>query len=175
MQELQTPDGIDHRHLEGADRATLNKLPFGLFLLGALLLLGSVFGLFGAEARQTHDGDGAILTIDAPTRVRTGQIYEMVFTLQAERSIEELVLLVEPQVWRGVTINTFMPSAREPRFEDGSFAFRYGPLAAGERFLVKIAAQVDPDHPPSANEGRIAVQDGARELVAARYRMEVLP
>ena len=172
-EDLKSPEGIEQRHIRDPQRRG-SSLPFGVLGL-AVLLVASVLGAFGTEARVSKSAGGAELTVDAPIRIRNGEFYEMVFEITAEDAIADLVLLVEPGVWRDVTVNTFIPAPTEETTLDGAFAFSFGPLEAGERFEVKVDAQVNPDHTPSANEGRISVADGDETLATVEYRLEVLP
>jgi len=171
--DLDSPEGIERRHVRDLKRRAPN-VPLGFIGLG-VLIGASVLGLFGTEARLSAGAGTAELSVDAPVRIRNGEFYEMVFQVRANREIPELVLLVDPGVWRDVTVNTFIPAATDETTRDGAFAFTYGRLEAGEELTVKVDAQVNPDHAPAANEGRIAVADGDEVLAAVDYRMEVLP
>jgi hypothetical protein len=60
------------------------------------------------------------------------------------------------------------------RVSHGSLEFRYGALGADERLLIKVAAQVNSGHRPSANEGTIALADGDAVLANVHYAMVYL-
>lgn len=172
-EDLDSPEGIEERHIHDPSRPTL-RAPIGFIGLGALIV-ASVLGVFGTEARLAASQGGAELSVDAPVRIRNGEFYEMVITVRADQAIDEPVLLVEPGVWRDVTVNTFIPAPTDETTRNGAFAFTFGPLAAGQELVVKVDAQVNPDHAPAANEGRISVADGEELLTGVDYRMEVLP
>lgn len=174
MSALAHPEGIERRHVRATRRARFAGLPLGMIGLG-VLLAASILGLFGREASRSASGDGASVAVHGPASIRNGEFFEMTVTVEADRDLEEVVLLVGEDVWRDVTVNTFIPAPSEETFGDGSFRFAFGELRAGERLLVKIDCQVNPDHTPSANRGRVTIADGETELVAVEYVMEVLP
>ncbi|MGH2428853.1 MAG: hypothetical protein ACRDGV_08210 [Candidatus Limnocylindria bacterium] len=174
MNDLGAPEGIERRHIHESGGSRLQRMPIGLLGLG-VLLAASVLGLFGSEARRTVAGDGIGLQVAGPERIRNGEFFEMVVTAEAERAIADLVLRIDDEIWRDVTVNTLIPAATDEGYRDGAFEFRFGPLEAGSRFIVKIDGQINPDHGPSANNGPISLGDADDVLVTVNYAMEVLP
>ncbi|MDQ2689962.1 MAG: hypothetical protein M3Y29_06785 [Chloroflexota bacterium] len=174
MADLDSPEGIERRHIHDTSASPFRGLPIGLIGLG-VLLGASVLGLFGTEARQTAASGGVELEVHAPARIRNGEFFEMVVTVTADRPLEAATLVVDADVWRDITINTVIPAPSEETARDGSFAFEFGALDAGERLTVKVDGQVNPDHAPAANEGVIGVADGDETLASIEYRLEVLP
>ena len=172
--EVRTPEGIDRRHIEEAHGGRLHSLPIGMLGLGVLLAL-SAFGFFGTEAALEASGDAADLRVDAPSRIRNGEFFEMTATVTTREALENLVLVVDEPVWQDVTVNTFFPAAEAETVADGAFEFEFGPVEAGQTFVVKIDCQVNPDHAPSANAGAIAITDDGDPLAEVDYRLEVLP
>lgn len=173
-EEVESPEGIGREHIHDSGRSPLQRWPAGFAGLTVVVML-SLVGLFGAEGTLTAHAEGVSLTVDAPTRIRNGQLYEMVITVETTTPVQDAVVVVAAEVWRDVTINTLIPSPSEEEARDGAFAFSFGQLDAGERLVVKIDAQINPNHAPVANDGRIAVADGEEELAGLDYRMEVLP
>jgi len=174
MNEITKPDGIERRHIHEAHRPVLRALPFDAVGLGLLLSAG-IFGLFGADERVSSAGDGATLTIDGPKRIRSGEFFEMLFTIRNEREIRDAVLRVDEHVWNEVTINTMIPQPTEEGFNDGSFEFHFGALRPGSRLLVKVDGQINPEYPPGENAGAIVLADAAASLTTVDYSMRVLP
>lgn len=175
MADLERPEGIERRHIHEAGGRWWQQAPIGLIGLG-LLLAASFLGLLGTEKDLSDSGDSVDLTVDAPVRIRNGEFYEMTFTIAATRDISDLVLLVDPEVWTDATVNTFIPAPVEEGIREGAFEFTFGPLEAGATLVVKVDAQINPDHAPSANRGTIAVADGdGPPLASIEYAMEVLP
>ena len=174
MLELPRPDGIQPKHIHDARGSRLRRWPVGLVGLGILLAL-SFFGVFGAGARIVATGDKVKLILDSPSHIRNGMFFETVITIETERDLRDAVILVDKELWREVTVNTILPEPTEHGFRDGAFEFRYGPLSADERLVVKVALQINSGHRPSANEGSVALADGDAILTTLNYAMEVLP
>ena len=118
---------------------------------------------------------GVTLTVAGPERLRSGELFEMLFTIETEREIKDAVLSVDADVWHDITINTMIPQPTEEGFDDGAFEFHYGALPPGTRLLVKVDGQVNPVYPPGPNQGAIEITDGLATLVSIDYRLMVLP
>jgi hypothetical protein len=175
MAATPTPEGIEDHHIRPQVGGAWKRLPLGLIGLGLILAM-SFGGVFGAERPARGAGSIASVAVDAPGRIRNGEFYEMRVTVEVHEAVDDLVVRVGEDVWRDVTVNTLIPAATEERHEEGAFAFAFGPMAPGTRFVMKIDCQVNPDHTPSANRGPIAVADGdGAPLATADYSLEVLP
>lgn len=174
MNGIRRPDGIEHRHIHEARGTRLHAWPSGLVLFGVLIVLAAL-GILGDREIIATRGEGARLSIEGPSRIRSGEYFEMLFTIEAEREIRDAVLAVGQDVWHDVTINTMIPQPTEEDFEEGSFRFHFGALPPGSRLVVKVDGQINPRYPPGTNRGEIAVVDGASTLTRVAYSMEVLP
>jgi hypothetical protein len=173
MNDVQWPDGIKPRHIHEAHGSGFRSL--GSIILLGLLLAASLFGLFGIRDTLTAAGDGVRLAVEGPKRIRSGEYFEMLFTIETEREIRDAALSVDTRIWHDVTINTIIPQPTEEDFRDGSFEFHFGALPPGSRLAVKIDGQINPAYPPGLNEGKVAVVDGAAILAAVEYSMRILP
>lgn len=173
MNAIRWPEGIEERHLR-ARGTRLHAWPTGLVLF-ALVLLGAVLGTFGLRDRLTAEGAGVRLVVEGPKRIRSGEFFEMLFTVDAEREIKDAVLSIDPGIWHDITINTMIPQPAEEGFEDGAFRFHFGALTAGSRLLVKVDGQVNPAYPPGTNRGAVELVDGAATLARIDYEMKVFP
>ena len=174
MNDLVRPEGIEPHHVHQAGGSLFRRWPFGLGGLGVLLGL-AVFGVYGADARLTGAGNEVELVVEGPRRIRNGEFFEMVITIAAERDVRDLVILIDEELWRDLTVNTLLPDPSGHGFREGSFEFRFGTLNAGERLLVKVDGQINPSHAPSTNAGTIALANGDAVLATVNYTMEVLP
>lgn len=173
MNEVIRPDGIEPRHIHEAHGSGMMTWG-GVVLLGAVMLL-ALFGVFGSESTLSAAGEGVQLTVEGPERIRSGEYFEMMFTIETEREIRDAVLSVDADLWHDLTINTMLPTPTEEGFEDGSFDFHYGALPPGTRLLVKVDGQVNPDYPPGPNQGAIDITDGPSTLASVDYTITVLP
>lgn len=175
MNDLNSlPEGIEPRHVQGKAGTVVHAWPVGLAALGALLV-AALFGVFGAEARMTGAGAGVDVAVEGPVPIRNGEVFEMRVAISTKRDIRDLVLLVDHDIWRNVTVNTLMPGATAEGIRYGKFEFHFGALSAGTGFLVKVDGQINPSHPPSRNDGNVSVADGETILATVGYKMDVLP
>ncbi|HZD51440.1 MAG TPA: hypothetical protein VE175_00200 [Woeseiaceae bacterium] len=172
MDDTTRPDGIEHRHIHEAHGTRLHAWPTGLAILALAI---AVFGVFGRRDTVTAEGDRVRLSVEGPSRIRSGELFEMLFTIETDREIRDAVLSVGPEIWHEVTINTVIPEPTEESFSDGSFEFHFGALRPGSRLLVKVDAQINPVYPPGNNEAVVALIDGPATLVALDYSMRVYP
>lgn len=173
MNDLRRPEGIESRHVH-AGGTRLHAWPTGLIVFALLFVLAGL-GLFGSRTAVTAAAEGVRLSVEGPKRIRSGEMFEMLFTIETEREIRDAVLAVDPVIWKDVTINTFMPQPADERFEDGAFAFHFGALTPGSRLLVKVDGQVNPIYPPGPRDGTVALVDGAATLVSVDYSIKVFP
>ena len=172
---LAPPDGIRDEHVAPPRLFARHASPISLLVLGALLAL-ALSGLAGGGVRDEHevrnaDGEFSVL---APRIARNGEIIETLFRVRAARRIDELVIGVEPALWRQITTNSTMPTAASETFEHGLVRFSFAALDAGEAFVFQVAQQVNPDLLGS-NSGRIVFFDHDRPLAEAHARLTVLP
>lgn len=173
MNDIRRPEGIEHRHVH-AGGTRMHAWPTGLILFGLIILLAGV-GVFGTRATVTSAADGVRLSVEGPKRIRSGEMFEMLFTIETEREIRDAVLAVDQAIWKDVTVNTFMPQPADEGFEDGAFAFHFGALTPGSRLLVKVDGQINPSYPPAAQDGTVVLADGTATLVSVDYSIKVFP
>lgn len=174
MNDPARPDGIEPHHIHEAHGSLLVRWPFNLAGLAILLALAFV-GVFGTAARIVGKGDRVSLAVEGPVRIRNGNFYETVLTVETRRDIRDLVILIDKAIWYEVTVNTILPEPSEQGFHDGSFELHFGRLAADDKLVVKFSAQINSGRRPSTNAGKIAVADGDIVLATVDYAMEVLP
>jgi hypothetical protein len=174
MDDLPRPGGIEHKHIHEASGSIFRRWPFGLGGL-AIVLAPAFFGVYGSDTKLIGAGNGVQLEVEGPGRARNGEFFELVLKVEAQRDVQDLVVLIGADLLRDVTVNTFLPDPSDYGFRDGSYELRFGRLAAGEGLEVKLDAQINPGHTASANEDTIAIADGESVLANVFYVMEVLP
>jgi hypothetical protein len=174
MHERARPQGIEHKHIHEAKGSIFRRWPFGLAAL-AIVLLPAFFGVYGSSSTLTGIGPKVRFTVEGPGRIRNGEFFEIILSVEAQSQVEDAVVLIGASLFRDITINTLLPDPSEHGFRDSSFEFRFGRLGAGERLEVKLDAQINTNHTASANEGAIAIADGETLLATVDYAIEVLP
>jgi hypothetical protein len=140
------PEGIvlrRHRDLDGRrHQVWARRAVLGLILLVPLLGLTNLFGQKSTSVEAA--GPAASLTLDAPTKVRGGLLFEAHFTIRAKTDVKNAVLLLHPDWLKGMTLNTLAPSPTEETSDNGSLRLVFGPIPAGQRFDVMLQYQVNP-------------------------------
>lgn len=168
------PYGIAARHFTPRHgpwlRPTLILLLIGLPLLAAML--GWLGG--GAEPVTSAAGSQARVEIAAPRILRSGNWFETQVRVDPRRDIADLTVGFDEELWRFMSVDTLMPDAESAEFGDGRFTFHFGPVKAGDRFVLKIDGQIQPRW-FRRQTGRVTVLDDERELVSAPVALTVLP
>jgi hypothetical protein len=174
MGQDRVPDGIEerHHHLPGA----LRRPKLASLVVTGAILLAAMAGLAGGTPNPSHvvDGPAARLEVTTPSILRNGLFYETRIHIVPHRAFDDLVLGVEPSLWRDMTVNSAIPAAEKESFGGGIFRLSFGPAKAGERIELKFDGQINP---PlfGGNRGRIALFDGERPVAALSLKTRVLP
>ena len=114
----------------------------GLVALGALLAL---LGFVGQSPSTTSAATpAATLSVNAPTSVRGGLLYQARFTIVAHLELRNATLVLNAKWIDGLTVNTIAPSPVNEASRDGKLALELGHLAAGARYVLYLDYQVNP-------------------------------
>jgi hypothetical protein len=140
------PDGIAlgrHRDLRGRrHQVWARRSVLTLIAVVPLLGLWNVFGQTASSSSAT--ASTASLSLNAPTRLRGGLLYEAHFVIQARGDIAHAALVLHPDWLKGMTLNTLEPSPAEETSENGALRLDFGEIPAGGRFEVFLQYQVNP-------------------------------
>jgi len=86
----------------------------------------------------------ADLRVRAPTRLRSGLIFQARFDVVAHRQLSQPKLVLDSGWVEGITINTTEPSAMSEATRNGRVVLSFDTLDAGERLTFWIQSQVNP-------------------------------
>jgi hypothetical protein len=138
----------------------------------ALLGLANVFGQKPSEARAT--GSGASLAVSAPNDLRGGLYFQGRFEVAGERDLEQPTLVLSPDWFDGIHLNTIEPEPTGTTPENGGVGLEYDTLPAGEVLTVYLELQVNP-----TTMGRRAqwaeLRDGDRTLARVERPVTIFP
>jgi hypothetical protein len=162
-----------HRDLAGRRSG-----PWARRVLVSVLVAVVVFALAGELGQPPRDvqaaGPAALLSVQAPDRLRGGLLYQARFTVTARQAIKEPQLILGPGWFDGLTINTIQPEPSQESNRNGHVALIFDKLPAGDKLRVWIQFQVNP-----TSVGRriqlTELDDGDQPLVVARLPLTILP
>lgn len=172
------PDLPEHldlaRHRDHPATGELVARRVVMTLLAAVAVV-ALFEAFGQSAQTTSAGaERATLEVSAPARLRGGVFYQGRFTIRAEDAIENATLVLAPGWLEDMHINTIEPAPAEETSRDGDLALSFGPLAAGDEFVLYMQFQVNP-----TNVGRrsadVGLYDGDELLASVDRTVTVFP
>lgn len=169
------PEHLDSaRHRDAAGRAEIvaRRVVFALLTALAIAALLTAFGQ--SPQHSVAAGERAELDVSAPSRLRGGLFFQGRFTIEARGAVENATLVLAQGWLESMHINTIEPAPTEEASRDGSLALSFGPLAAGDRFVVYMQFQVNP-----TNVGRrsadVELYDGDELLVRTDRAITVFP
>jgi hypothetical protein len=115
-----------------------------LALMAAFALYALLNG-FGQRAETVSSaGSLAGLEIRAPSRVRSGDIYEARFQIHADRDLAKPALVLAPDWLQGQTLNTLEPSPISEVSTNNELRLLLPPMSAGQEATVWTQWQVNP-------------------------------
>jgi hypothetical protein len=159
--------------LQGRGHHTLYRR-LALAALGAIVL-AALFGLFGQSSTRTvAAGRKAVLSVDAPPRLRGGLIFQARFRIQARRRLAHPKLVLSPGWLDSTTLNTVAPT---PLAEDSSaegLSMSFEPLPAGQTLTVWTDWQVNPTNVGRRSED-VALLDGPAPVASVDRTVTVFP
>lgn len=159
--------------LEGRRRHTLYR-SIGLGLL-ALLVLAALLNAFG-QGTSSHSAasTAANLSIDAPSRLRGGLLYQVRFEIDARRRIQQPRLVLGEEWINDLTMNTLEPTPTDENSDGDSLSLTFPPLAAGGSRTVWTEWQVNPTRFGRRNQA-VALYDGKKLLLKTDRPLTVFP
>jgi hypothetical protein len=170
------PDGITlerHRDLTGRSRNPWVRRAL-LCLIAGLPIL-ALLNVFGQHPTTTSASSPAVsVNVTAPSRLRSGLIFQVRIQVAAHRNIKELELVFDRGWWESMSVNSSVPEPSEESSSDGRVVFDYGGLGAGHSHVSWIYFQVNPTNVGKRQEN-IDVKDGETELVQLRRSITIFP
>ncbi len=111
----ELPEGIvleRHRDLGGRTRAPwVRRLLLGVIAAFPVLALLGVFGQ--KPSTSAAASPAARLSVTAPTRLRSGLIFQVKVTVQANREIKQPQLVFDEGWWESMSVNSIEPEPTE--------------------------------------------------------------
>lgn len=172
----ELPDGItleSHRDLQRRGRYMWVRRGL-LCVIGALPLL-ALLNVFGQHpATDSASGPVASLSVTAPTRLRSGLIFQVKVKVDAHRDVKQLQLDFDEGWWESMSVNSIVPEPEEESSKHGHIQLTYGKLEAGEALVCRIYFQVNPTNVGKRRES-VILADGERPLLRVNRSLTIFP
>jgi hypothetical protein len=172
------PQFIDlARHRDWEGRPFERWVPHVLLAIACALPVLALTGLFGQQPsvqRASNPNGAASLELSAPTKVRSGLLFEARFDIHAHREIKDAVLVLDSGWLESMTLNTLEPSPAQETSSDGSIALDLGDIPAGKVWRQYLQFQANPVNLGSQSQG-VTLYDGNVPLLRLNRNMRVWP
>jgi hypothetical protein len=172
------PDHIElARHRDWQGRTYERWLPnvlFGLICVIPVLALFNVFGQSPDVEKVANPHGMATLELSAPTKVRSGLIFQARFDIRALREIKDAVLVLDSGWLESLTMNTVEPSPSNETSRNGGIAFDLGNIPAGKLWRQYLEFQANPVNAGSQSQG-VTLYDGNVPLLHLNRTLTVWP
>ena len=171
------PDGIvlkRHRDLEG--RRNDIWVRRALMSLVAVIPVLALFNVFG-QRPDTHVlvSPAASLKIYAPSRLRSGLLYEARFHIRARQTLKDAYLKLGPGWAEGQSINTMEPSPVSEASDNGRLSFELGHIPQGKSYILFLQFQVNPTNVALGRKQTVWLNDGKNRLLTFERSITIFP
>jgi hypothetical protein len=174
----QAPELIDlQRHRDYEGRRLEHWLPnilLGLIAIVPILALLNVFGQSPDVKKVANPNGAATMELSAPTKVRSGLLFQARFDIRAVREIKDAVLVLDSGWLESLTLNSLEPSPAEESSRDGSLALDLGSIPAGKLWRQYMQFQANPVNLGSQSQG-VTLYDGNVPLLHLNRDLMIWP
>ena len=145
-----------------------------LCVIAALPVL-ALLGVFGQKpSTSSADASVASLSVTAPSRLRSGLIFQVKVRVMAHRQIKKPEIVFDEGWWESMSVNSIEPEPTESRSKDGQVVLSYGKLEPGESLTSWIYFQVNPTNVGKRHED-VQLDDGETPLVSVHRSLTIFP
>jgi len=144
-----------------------------VLLVLVVLALANVFGQ--ATTTSSASSSQATIRIEAPSALRGGLLYQVVFTVTARTALSNPVLQLSNGWFSGLTLNAEVPQPSGQFSRLGGPAFTLGAMRPGQQQTVRMYFQVNPTTVAWRRSVDAELYDGQTLLVTVHRTMTVYP
>jgi hypothetical protein len=174
--EKRLPDGlsVDHnRDLRGrSGHVWYRRLLLCLIAVLPVLALLNVFGQH--PTASTARAAAAKLKVTAPSRLRSGLIFQVRVQVTAQRTIKMPRLVFGRGWWESMSVNSIEPDPSSQSTQNGRVVLSYDKLPAGRTLIVWIYFQVNPTNVGTRRED-LDLDDGSTPITGVRRSLTIFP
>jgi hypothetical protein len=171
------PEGIVlKRHCDLQGRGREIWIRRGLMSLVAAIPVLALFNVFG-QRPDTHVlvSPAASLKIYAPSRLRSGLLFEARFHIVANQNLKDAFLKLGPGWAEGMSINTIEPSPVSEASDNGRLSFELGHIKQGRSYILFMQFQVNPTNVAFGRRQTVELDDGKARLLFFERTLTVFP
>jgi hypothetical protein len=139
------------------------------------LVVAALLGAFGQQPVTSHaQGAAGGLSVQSPSNLRGGLIFQARFTVTARRALRAPALVLEHGWFEAMSVNSIVPQPTGQVSRDGEVRLTYPRMRAGEALRVWIYFQVNPTTVGSRSQA-VELDDGSRRLERIERSARVWP
>jgi hypothetical protein len=146
-----------------------------LLALVAVLPVLALLNVFGQHPTTTSAHTlTADLAVTAPSRLRSGLIFQVRVQVTARQNIEKPQLVFDPGWWDSMSENSMEPNPSSQTNLDGRVVLSYNALAAGHKLIVWLYFQVNPTNVGKRRED-VELDNGATLITRVHRSLTIFP
>jgi hypothetical protein len=161
------------RHLDGPDRSVAVRRVVLLLLLAAVV--AALLDVVGQRPTTSKTrSTAAEMSVQAPSRLRSGLIFQVRVDVTANRDIQKPTLVFDKGWWESMTLNAGAPDPTQWSSKGGRVALAYDRLAAGQAMTDWLYFQVNPTNVGHRSED-VRLYDGGRLIAKVNRDVTIFP
>jgi hypothetical protein len=141
----------------------------------ALIPVLALLNLFGQRPQTSSAAASAAkLSVYAPERARSGNVYAARFAITAARALKKATLILDPGWAEQYTVNGVAPQPISEGSSNGKLIFVLGHIPQGQHYTMFLSLQINPTNVGHRNQ-RVWLYDGSRQLLVVDRTITVFP
>jgi len=162
-----------HRDLDGRTKEAWVRRAL-LLAIGAFVFAG-LLNVFGQRATSSRAATSdASLEVRAPSNLRGGLLFQVRFTIQAHRELENATLVLGRGWLEGMQLNTMEPAPIGEASRNGELALELGHVPMGQKHVLYLQFQVEPTDVGRRTQ-TVVLEDDGRQLLSLSRSLNVFP
>jgi hypothetical protein len=170
------PDGLSaERNRDLAGRARHPFYRRALLCLVAAVPVLALLNVFGQHPTVSNARAAAAdLEVTAPSRLRSGLIFQVRVQVLAHRAISTPQLRFSQGWWESMSENSIAPDPTDQTSSNGRVVLTYSKLPAGHTMIVWLYFQVNPTNVGKRSED-IELDDGSNPITTIHRSLTIFP
>jgi len=147
----------------------------GITVVMVAIVLAGLLDVFGQGADlTTASGSGGTLSLEAPSALRGGLLFQARFQITPTADMAKPVLVLQRGWLEGMSVNTLEPSPVSETWRDGALELTLPAIPAGQTFNFYMQFQVNPTNVGSHDAG-VTLRDGDTVVASVPHTFVIFP